>query len=294
MSWCCRPPVDLHAGPVQPAAEPGPAGTIGVVLCGWAVPHVANLDHITAELSRGGAQATHWLSTYGRAVTIQGPTAPVPVRSPVARRARLVGLDLALLVALALLTLAVALGWWPVSVDLAVEGALPSLGAGGVTGVLLHLADRLTEVAAPVGTAVVTLALAGLVALAGQSFEPLRFAAVRVGALVVTVLGGKALLHRPGPLEPHVSALHGYFPSGHTTTALVCTATIAALFARHRPQWQTRLNAAAAAWTALVAFGLVLHRYHWPTDVLAALLLGTLIVRRTSPYEPWPRATAPL
>ena len=45
--------VDLHAGPVQLAAELGlPASTIGQVLRRWAVPHLADLDRITGELLR--------------------------------------------------------------------------------------------------------------------------------------------------------------------------------------------------------------------------------------------------
>jgi transposase InsO family protein len=48
--------VDLHAGPVQLAAEIGvPASTIGAVLRRWAVPHLADLDRITGELLRSRA-----------------------------------------------------------------------------------------------------------------------------------------------------------------------------------------------------------------------------------------------
>ena len=45
--------LDLHAGPVQLAAELGlPASTIGQVLRRWAVPHLADLDRISGELLR--------------------------------------------------------------------------------------------------------------------------------------------------------------------------------------------------------------------------------------------------
>ncbi len=45
--------LDLHAGPVQLAAELGlPASTIGQVLRRWSVPHLADLDRITGELLR--------------------------------------------------------------------------------------------------------------------------------------------------------------------------------------------------------------------------------------------------
>jgi len=203
-------------------------------------------------------------------------------------------LDAALAAALALLTLAVALGWWPVSLDRAVEVALPPLDAGGATGVLVQVADRLTHLASPVDTAVLTLVAAAMFGLVRGSWAPVRFAGIRVVVLAVTVLGGKALLHRPGPLQPQVRDLHGYFPSGHTTTALVCTFTVAALLAAHRPRWRRHLLAAAGGWTALVGAGLVLHRYHWPTDVVGALLLGALVVRWTPAYHPAPGAAAPV
>lgn len=48
--------LDLHAGPVQLAAELGlPASTIGAVLRRWAMPHLLDLDRITGELLRSRA-----------------------------------------------------------------------------------------------------------------------------------------------------------------------------------------------------------------------------------------------
>jgi transposase InsO family protein len=51
-----RARLDLHAGPVQLAAELSlPASTIGQVLRRWAVPHLADLDRISGELLRNRA-----------------------------------------------------------------------------------------------------------------------------------------------------------------------------------------------------------------------------------------------
>ena len=48
-----RARLELHAGPVQLAAELGlPASTIGQVLRRWQVPHLADLDRISGELLR--------------------------------------------------------------------------------------------------------------------------------------------------------------------------------------------------------------------------------------------------
>jgi transposase InsO family protein len=48
--------LDLHAGPVQLAAEVGvAASTIGAILRRWAMPHLADLDRLTGELLRSRA-----------------------------------------------------------------------------------------------------------------------------------------------------------------------------------------------------------------------------------------------
>lgn len=194
-------------------------------------------------------------------------------------------LDVALGGAFVLLAMAVWQGWQPVGLDRAVERGLPSGGA------LLRLADVVTDLADPAVTGALTLLVGAAVALARRSPAVLRLVAVRVGALAVTVLAVKALVHRPGPLEPTVGRLHGYFPSGHTATALVCWVTLAGLLALHRPAWHTRAYGVALSWTLLVAVGLVLHRYHWPSDVVASGLLGTLLLRRTPLHE---RVPAPV
>lgn len=218
-------------------------------------------------------------------MTAEEPAAPPAARARALRAGRGSGPDAVLLAGLVLLALAVAVGWWPVPLDHAVERALPPRGAGGTAVLVRHSARHVVELAEPVRTAALTVAVAAVVAVARRRAAPLRFAGVRVLALLVTVLGGKALLRRPGPLQPHVTGVHGYFPSGHTATALVCTATVAALLGGRSPHRRRLLHAAAAAWTALVAAALVVHRSHWLTDVIGAGLLGLLIVRRTPPYD---------
>lgn len=213
---------------------------------------------------------------------VAGPALLLPPR-PLSRWTRLSRsdrLDLVLLGCLLLLTLAVTLGWWPVTVDRAVDRGLPALTSGGTAGTLLTLANAVTNLAAPVTTAALTLAIGLALALATRSRRPLLVVGPRLLALTVTVLGGKALLHRLGPLGDPLPPLHGYFPSGHTATALVCAGTLAAIAAERHPEWRGRLWAAVTVWTCLVAGSLVYHRYHWPSDVLGAALLGLLILRR--------------
>ncbi|MEU3818997.1 phosphatase PAP2 family protein [Streptomyces sp. NPDC030392] len=81
-----------------------------------------------------------------------------------------------------------------------------------------------------------------------------------VPALVVPL---KLLLDRPGPF----TGATGYYPSGHTATALVAYGA-AALLTRPRA-----LAPVAAVLTAATGAGLVLRGYHWPLDVVGSVLL---------------------
>lgn len=80
-----------------------------------------------------------------------------------------------------------------------------------------------------------------------------------VPALVVPL---KLLVDRVGPLTPET----GYYPSGHTATALVAYCCAALLV--HR-----RLLPVALLLTVATGAGLVLRGYHWPLDVLASACL---------------------
>ncbi|MFF2192915.1 phosphatase PAP2 family protein, partial [Streptomyces sp. NPDC058157] len=88
-----------------------------------------------------------------------------------------------------------------------------------------------------------------------------------VPALIVPL---KEWTARPGPLEPWAA---GYYPSGHTATALTAYTAAALLLTPHtRRRWPLPT---AAALTALTAAGLLLRGFHWPLDVLASLLMCT-------------------
>ncbi|MFC8508234.1 phosphatase PAP2 family protein [Streptomyces sp. NPDC057131] len=94
------------------------------------------------------------------------------------------------------------------------------------------------------------------------------FAGLAMAAVPLLVVPLKEWTARPGPLEPWA---HGYYPSGHTATALVAYFGAAFLVSR-------RLVPVAAVLTAVTGTGLVLRGYHWPLDVLASCCLGVLIL----------------
>lgn len=147
--------------------------------------------------------------------------------------------------------------------------------------------DAVTERLADLGdipVAVPVLALAMACAARrgrGRAALVAGLAMALVPALIVPLKDWTA---RPGPLEPWAA---GYFPSGHTATALMAYTGAALLVAPYtRRPWPLPL---AALLTGLTATGLVLRGFHWPLDVLASLLLCTpllLAVRRAASAAP--------
>ncbi|MGZ6792133.1 MAG: phosphatase PAP2 family protein [Mycobacteriales bacterium] len=192
---------------------------------------------------------------------------------------------LALAVPLLLLTVAVAVGWQPVGLDHRVSAAVPRSGDA------VRLAGWVIRLATPqvwVGLTAVVAAWA-----CRRDRDLLRASLLTLLLLVAGVVGGKALLHRGGPSGAPLHHVLGYYPSGHTATALVCAGLLTRLACRRHPAWRGRLVVASAAWTVLVASSMVVHRAHWLSDVVAGALLGGLVllagepgVSRPAPPEP--------
>ncbi len=133
----------------------------------------------------------------------------------------------------------------------------------------------LSELGADLGNLTVALPVLGC-AMAYAVWRSRRIAALYAGlamALVpLLVIPLKEWTARPGPLEPWAQ---GYYPSGHTATAVVAYFGAAFLVSK-------RLVPVAAVLTAVTGAGLVLRGYHWPLDVLASLCLGVLILAVSS------------
>lgn len=194
---------------------------------------------------------------------------------------------------LGLLTVAVALDWWPVAVDHAVVRHLPTGHPTGAVALLLTVSGVVVAVATPAVFLPLTVAVAACWSWRERSAACLRTTAIAVSVLAASVLAGKALLDRPGPPGSPPHHLLGYYPSGHTTTAAVCVGVLALLAGRRRPSLRVPLLAAAALWTVIVGAALVIHRYHWPSDVVAGLLLGGLILVLLDRFTSGPEMTTP-
>ena len=96
-----------------------------------------------------------------------------------------------------------------------------------------------------------------------------------VPALIVPV---KELIARGG--TPAVPPGTGYYPSGHTATAMIAYgASTLVLLPWLRTSYARRgAVAICVLLVACVSFGLVRRGYHWPLDVVASWCLGTVLL----------------
>jgi hypothetical protein len=92
------------------------------------------------------------------------------------------------------------------------------------------------------------LTVVALWAIWSRTPWPVVGAAPAVVAMTVTVLVGKWLLARPGPPGSDAVDSLGYYPSGHTATALVCTGTLAVLVAWAAYMWNRFRPVSFGAW----------------------------------------------
>ncbi|MEV7534995.1 phosphatase PAP2 family protein [Streptomyces hydrogenans] len=124
----------------------------------------------------------------------------------------------------------------------------------------------LSELASDLGNLTVALPVLAA-AMAYAFFRGRRAAALYAGlamaAVPLLVVPLKEWTARPGPLEPWA---HGYYPSGHTATAMVAYFGAAYLVSN-------RLVPVAALLTLITGTGLIVRGFHWPLDVLASVAL---------------------
>ncbi|WP_399495227.1 phosphatase PAP2 family protein [Streptomyces sp. P9(2023)] len=142
-----------------------------------------------------------------------------------------------------------------------------------ISRALVDLVPRwLSELGADLGNMTVALPVLGC-AMAYAVWRGRRsqalFAGLTMALVPLLVIPLKEWTARPGPLEPWAA---GYYPSGHTATAMVAYAGAAFLVSN-------RLIPLAVVLTALTATGLILRGFHWPLDVLASVALCLPLLR---------------
>ncbi|MFE5791252.1 phosphatase PAP2 family protein [Streptomyces sp. NPDC056503] len=147
-----------------------------------------------------------------------------------------------------------------------VHGPLTRLDERVSAAVVDSVPRRLSELASDLGNLTVALpVLAAAMAYAlfrGRRADAL-FAGLAMAAVPLLVVPLKEWTARPGPLEPWA---HGYYPSGHTATAMVAYFGAAYLVSN-------RLVPLAAVLTLITGIGLIVRGFHWPLDVLASVAL---------------------
>ncbi|GGJ49283.1 membrane protein [Streptomyces brasiliensis] len=156
-----------------------------------------------------------------------------------------------------------------------------------VSRALIH-PDRFSELLADLGNVqagvpVLVLAL-GYVAVRGgragveRWWLPPLAAAVLMALVPAFVVPLKDWTARPG--TPAVPPSVGYFPSGHTATAVVTYgAATLLLLPWLRTAWARRALALGCAAVVLaVSYGLVRRGYHWPLDIVASWCLCTVLL----------------
>lgn len=148
--------------------------------------------------------------------------------------------------------------------------------------------DRVSEVLAdlggvPVALPVLAVAL-GYVALSARAAGQQRWwrapavAAVLMAVVPAVIVPLKELVARPGP--PVMGPGTGFYPSGHTATAVVAygSATLLLLPRLRTARARRALLGLCLALNLAVAFGLVRRGYHWPLDVLASWCLCAVLL----------------
>ncbi|MGO4601017.1 phosphatase PAP2 family protein [Terrabacter sp. 2YAF2] len=210
--------------------------------------------------------------------TVRSP-APTRRSAPEDARRRLTGPLVALLLAagLVVVTASVVQGGPSARLDDLVYALTPGRDNGPAVPDLLalgivHLATPALGVAALIAVATV---LSGRVGGRG----PLVVAGPALAVLTVTVLLGKAVIPRGAPgYGQQVLSDGGSYPSGHTATALICAGVLAEIVSRLHPARRARAWLAAGAWTLLVAAALLWEHFHWLSDVVGSMFLGSLVL----------------
>lgn len=177
---------------------------------------------------------------------------------------------LALLGLFALVAATVELGWWS---DL--DRSINDWAAARRVSLPWNAAKMVFDLATPETALPITLALGLLVAWRRHRWWIAGDAAVRVGLVVASVLLLKPLLAVPGPTRNALGDHGGAFPSGHTTSTVVCVALLLGWIGR--PRWVGGRVVVTALAVAVVAASVIYLNFHYASDVVGGVVLGLLI-----------------
>ena len=176
----------------------------------------------------------------------------------------------------ALIVVSVEFGWWD-----RLDDSVDDWAASHRVTIFWNAAKTVFDVASPAVALPFTMALGLLVAWRRHRWGIVAEAAIRLGLVVASVLLLKPLLAVPGPRDS-LGDHGGAFPSGHTTTAVVCVALLLAWVGW--PRSMTGRVAVTAVVVAIVGATVIYIHYHNVSDVIGGIVLGLLIA--TLPLSP--------
>jgi membrane-associated phospholipid phosphatase len=185
--------------------------------------------------------------------------------------------SLALAVLFLLLTASVELSWWS-----RLDPWVNDWAASHRVMPLWHAGKVVFDLATPEVALPITLAVGVLVAWRRRRWEVLGEATIRVGLVVASVLVLKPLIAAPGPTRNSLGPHGGAFPSGHTTSTVVCMALLLAWVGW--PRAVAGRVAVNAVVVAVVGMTVIYLSYHYLSDVVGGLVLGTLIATLPLPF----------
>jgi membrane-associated phospholipid phosphatase len=190
------------------------------------------------------------------------------------------GTSLVLLGLLVLVTMSVELGWWSRFDTFVYDWATSQRGSS-----LWHALKVVWDVADPEFTLPATVGFSLLASWRLHRWSIAAEAAFRVALLATSVLLLKPLLAVPSPRDS-IAAHGGAFPSGHTTTTVVCLAMLLS-WARW-PRSMIGRVAVSAVVVSIVGGSVIYVGYHYVSDVVGGLVLGLLLA--TLPLPSWRRS----
>jgi len=179
------------------------------------------------------------------------------------------------------------------------------LGAGLITadvlagGLLTSLDEKVRDATFPSGGAPTWTKVVGLLGSVGvgstaavvaalvamhlqRRWWPGFLVASQLAVVGIVVVGLKHLVARPGPAIPTLDdGYAGFFPSGHTATAMVSAGALTFVLSSRRGSMRrarVRGLLAGGGVGLLVASSTVLGGYHWLSDTLASLVIGTAVL----------------
>ena len=180
--------------------------------------------------------------------------------------------------AFAVIAATVELGWWG-----GLDNTVDDWAVRQRRTTLWSVAKVVVDLATPEVALPIVLVLGLLVAWRRHDRGIAGEAVVRVGLVVASVLLLKPLLAVPGPTRNPLGDHGGAFPSGHTTSSVVCMALVLAWVGWPR-QTLGRVVVAGVV-VAVVGLSVIWARYHFVSDVAGGVTLGLFVAT-----VPLPRA----